>query len=499
LGCAEAPAPATDSSLDVRSDALVAERSFAVTHKEILEPFPLERVLKQLVTQSGIPGMTELKLFRQFWDTQNPAPGFGTAGPHCDDQTTWLGAPGINDFPWECPRVEGFQAGVDPFGDDPLYIPIGLFNRFDLAPANGSHCGEYRIVYAMRPGHPLAQGPQRNFIIFEAILPNPHPHTGLAGCFDVAKFWHDLSFMSHDDTRDHLEKFYFDGIGDFAPVVHVHHLGLMLGAAGYACSTGQIRTNQFNDDPWTMREYKLALDCRCDPCHLTAIPMTVKSNPYPGLFDVTTPEPLAPLLALTLAQNVGSLSGGVNQISLSNDDSLNAAESPIDGFHDYTATASTNGPLHSTILGAIPASVPLTSQNIIDRALTQSCAGCHLLSDGRDLGAGVTWPHSLGFVHIDEFTDPAGNYHISPALKDEFIPFREEILLEYLANPMNFNFSGNRCAIQLPPELEPDDEFCAAAAHDPSVLIKALDSRLLRDLRIKWEGRRILGGRISGH
>jgi hypothetical protein len=32
------------------------------------------------------------------------------------------------------------------------FAPVALFNRFDLVPADGAHCGEYRIVCAMHDG-----------------------------------------------------------------------------------------------------------------------------------------------------------------------------------------------------------------------------------------------------------------------------------------------------------------------------------------------------------
>lgn len=496
--------PAGDE-VETTSHALLApERSFAVTHQKFLKPFTLERVLDQLVTLSGVTGLTALDLFQQMWDTQNDTPNAAGPGPHCDDQLTWQGVPGLNDFPWECPRFGGYQATIDPFGSDPLFIPIGLFNRFDLAPATGAHCGEYRIVFAQQPGHPLALGNGRNFIIFEAILPNPNPHLGLAACEPVAKLWHDFTFMSDASMAGALEKFYFDGLFGFAPVVHPHHYGLMLGANGYACSSGQIRTNQFNADPWTMREYKLALDCRCGPCDLRMIPLTVKTNPYPELFASATIHPLATTLHSTVVSEIGPLSANdPNRISWSVDDKLNAAESPIDVFSDYTFQASGNPALHSAITMALPAGSPLTSTNIIDRALTQSCAGCHLLSDGRNLGDGVVWPFSLGFTHISEFITMSGEYPISQALQDVFIPFREQILLDFLANPHAFPGSGARCELQLPPDLVVPPDLCAEVLKDVE-LLPSLTAELsnhtgtLRKLRVQWEGRTILGRR-SGH
>ena len=66
--------------------------------------------------------------------------------------------------------------------------PLALFNRLDLAPADWSHCGEYRIVYAMPNG-----GIEKRFLlIFEAMLPNPGFQAGNvaaseAGCRPVAE------------------------------------------------------------------------------------------------------------------------------------------------------------------------------------------------------------------------------------------------------------------------------------------------------------------------
>jgi hypothetical protein len=113
--------------------------------------------MDQLVEQSGVKGLTSLDLFHQWWDTQNPHPGLGL-GPHCTDQVDGSGNPILNGFPYACRPgpAEGGQITSNPFEDPDTnadaYIPIGLFNRFDLAPSAGTHCGEYRIVYAKRSG-----------------------------------------------------------------------------------------------------------------------------------------------------------------------------------------------------------------------------------------------------------------------------------------------------------------------------------------------------------
>ncbi len=504
-GCQEGATEASSESLDRQQHALVPERSLAVTEVDILKPFTLERVLKQLATQSGIPGMDALTLFQQFWDTQNKGPGLGR-GAHCDDHFTPSGDPGLNEFKWECERLEGFQAHIDPFKDKPLYMPIGLFNRFDLAPANGAHCGEYRIVFAMVPGHPLAKGKGRNFIIFEAILPNPHLDHGLAGCAPVQELWTSLSdpFMSVSDRQQTLEKFYFDGFDVFEPVVHVNHYGLMLGASGYACSTGQIRTNQFNDSPWTMREYKLTNDCRCGKCELLMVPMTVKTNPYGELFNVATAEPLAPMLQSTIASQIPSLAvNDIDRFGYSVDDSLNAAESPIDDGPQLNHYANQysfpfNAPFDA-LLAANLGGTSLAPEHIINRVHALSCAGCHQHSNGADLGDGLIWPNSLGFTHVDEFIDPGvtpPSFRLSEGMHDVFLPFRRDIVETFLAAPDAFDIGGEKCDFEMPPELEMSDAECAES--DKKGLSRVFPTKVIRELRMSWEGEKILGRR-AGH
>lgn len=493
------PAP---EGIDQQAHGLDVFKSLAILDRKILQPFTFKRVLDQLVAQSGIPGMTSLQLFNQWWDTQNPGPSLGL-GSNCDDQP---GFPGLNEFPWECPRAEGHQA-FDPFElpNDPLYIPVGLFNRFDLAPSNGAHCGEYRIVFAMAPGHPLAQGNGRNFVIFEAILPNPNPALGLAGCMPVAQFWEDLSSLSMSTRRAHLEKFYFHGLGGgFAPVVHVNHYGLMLGANGYGCSTGQIRTNQFEQGPWTMREYKLVKDCRCslDDCKLLMVPMTVKTNPHGEMFNVASVEPRVPALVSAVASQVGSLSiPDINKFSYEVSDILNAAESPIDDpaqVNNYLLQFSSpfNAPFDAAISASLPPGSTLSPSDIVARAQALSCAGCHRQSNSANLGDGVIWPDSLGFTHVDEFVDPiTDRYHVSNAMISDFLPFREALLDDFLQNGPPAG-GATRCSIQMPPELSMSPAECKKATKDPSVL--KFPSSAIRMMRERWEGGRILGRR-AGH
>ena len=58
----------------------------------------------------------------------------------------------------------------NPFGlDNDGDTAIAFVNRFDLADKHsGSHCGEYRIIFAKNSG--FTRKEERNLIIFEALV-----------------------------------------------------------------------------------------------------------------------------------------------------------------------------------------------------------------------------------------------------------------------------------------------------------------------------------------
>jgi hypothetical protein len=79
---------------------------------------------------------------------------------------------------------------------------------------------------------------------------------------------------------------------------------------------------------------------------------------------------------------------------------------------------------------------PLTPDNIVARSMALSCAGCHQLSNGANLGGGLFWPPSAGFTHVDERTTVAGpngpRFPQSPALTGTFLPHRSVVFQAYL-------------------------------------------------------------------
>ncbi len=407
-------------------------RSLAVTDSAILSSFSLTEVLDRIAAQSG-GGVTSTSIFRQWWDSANPAPGAGTFGPHCDPASN----PTINHYGYQCPRGEGQQAfASNGFDSTPAaYKAIGLFNRFDLAPGNGSDCGEYRIAFAKTSSSSIFG---RNLLIFEAVLPNPHPELGLAGCGPVAQFWAGLTSNDSITSRaGKLHDFYFQGLPGFEPVVHVDHYG------GGAAGIGQIRSNQFITQIWLLREFKLK---RCISgggvgCGVTVNPVTVKTNPFGPLFNPSSTLAEAPAFRSAFVAAVETLAvNDVNGFSYAPADSFNAAESnEQSNENNYVSQL---GPATSPLRQAIQARLTtigssLTPDNIVARATAMSCAGCHQLSNNANLGGGIIWPSLQGFTQVSEFTEtgPDGpRFQISNALTNVFLPHRKKILESFLVS-----------------------------------------------------------------
>lgn len=456
-------------SIDVR-------RSLAVTEQPIVARFTLKRVLDQLILQSGVQNQTALELFHQWWDTQNPAPGLGL-GRNCDTSTDALGNPVLNSFPYDCRPAsagqEGQEATSDPFteanGNPGYYFAIGLFNRFDLAPANGANCGEYRIIYGRRSGIELFRN--RNLFIFEAVMPNPNPSSGLKGCRKIVQFWAGLSTIADMETRARkLEAFFFQGGDGLPPAVHINHYGNVL--------PGAVRTNQFLEQQsfdngldriWNLREFKLLKIWQGGRYVLKFVPAPVQENPFGGLFSPTSTHPRAAAFQQYFSTQVKALAAdSIAKIDIRMPQVFNAAQSlSLNGKVDDYVQQLGAGP--SALRSNIEAELAkigstLTADNIVKRAQALSCAGCHQLNSNVDIGGGLIWPESLpsppptatGFVHVSErlidTVDGVTRYRISPALLNEFLPSRKKIMDDYLHD-------------RLRPTGEPEDPIGGRRVH----------------------------------
>ncbi len=399
-------------------------RSLVVTDPAVLAKFSFKRTMDKIRTTAQVAATeTTLGIYQRWMKSFTNAAGGGT----CDQARV-----DPNDYDLTCPRTpEAKLATVNPFAASPSvkFVPVGLFNRFDLAPTSGANCGEYRIVYAMQSTNANISG--RAFIIFEATLPNPDPAAGVSACLPVAQFWQSLTNDADVTSRAaKLEKLYFTGgaVAGFEPVVTAAHYGLATNAD--PATTGQIRTDFFVDfAQWHLREFKTRRTCTdvadAATCALDMQHVTVKVNPAEELFAGTHSKsasfrtafiPQVKRLAATTTTGIAmGVSNGFNEWeSVSQANNVNYTS-----FADATIKGQITAEL--TALGST-----LTTNNILARATTQTCAGCHQVSNGKALGGGLTWPSSLGFVHIDESST------LSPALTGTFLPRRKVVLEKFI-------------------------------------------------------------------
>jgi hypothetical protein len=414
-------------------------RSLAITDQPILANFTLERVLNQLITTSGVSGLTASALFQQWWDTQNPPPGTGpdAGAAHCSGT--------LNDYPYQCrpSPAEGFQATCDPFAANSpcAYIPVGLFMRFDLAPEDGSHCGEYRVVFAKASGKDAAGTQNRNFLIFEAALQNPHLNQGLRGCEKFVRVWAELSDNNNlNSRRDKLDDWYFDGHQEFDPVIQYQNFG------DNPLSAGQIRTNQFvqPDEPrmWNLREFKLKKEC-AGACKLRFVPVTDKVNPFGPLFDGASTHPNAGAFQTEFLTQVARLAtNDPNAIGMNTSDVYNSGQSLATSLSNETNYATQFGAGANGFGTAIQAELTaigssLQPIHVVRRAQVTACAGCHRFSNNADLG-GFLWPQSLGFTHVSEkdadleTLSGVTRFKISDALTNLLLPHRKVVVENFL-------------------------------------------------------------------
>ncbi|MBA5248019.1 MAG: hypothetical protein FE834_00560, partial [Gammaproteobacteria bacterium] len=315
--------------------------------------------------------------------------------------------------------------------------PTAIFNRFDLSASDGKHCGEYRIVYHKPRSN------ERFFLIFEAQYPNPKPAEGSKGCLAVADFWQQLKGKKKVDILTKLEKFFYQGL---------EHNGVSLPAAinftHYTRGTGQVRSNQFIDRPWQLREFKTDINTNGK---VVFVADTVKSNPLAELFSNQKNSDSDKLKALRTyfkhdfdnyidnlltpekhSDNPTSLSASniINGFSLSNINTYNELQS--DSSHsDNTANIANSTALDTLIKKKLDnlnlSNSGYTTEMIRNRAEAMSCGGCHQNSNNASIAPqSVMWPRSRGFVHVDE----TGN--LSTALTEQFLPARASLLENFL-------------------------------------------------------------------
>ena len=445
-----------------QTDSLDPRKSLFITDRSLVAAFRFERVMSALVRDT--PNTTPLMLFRQMIDTQNPAPGLSgiTTGPFCDDEQT-DGRATRDGFPIECPSLEGVFATSNPFVDypeDPIvadagsnnaFIPIALVNRFDLALADGSTCGRYSIIFARRAG--VLVSADRFLIALEAEIPNPTPAMGLAACRPIAQLWANLSKQSLDQRRFALEQFYFSGIDPFPAVVS---------AANFAPpGGGRIRTNQFHlvgkpsgvpFQAWRLYQFQLVQQCHdTGVCEAQMIPRPLPGTPSARLLNTSDNDSRGgEFREQLLSQLPGLLGRDLARFSVEYSGKFlmfesNAFDQGIDHQIPLQFKASLNTAEGQRFANRIQeqltiAGSGLTPEQVVNRAWSQSCGGCHNTAAGADIGDGAIWPKALQFTHVGEqffeFENgeegPGTRYGISPAVREFFLPSRLRNLQNFL-------------------------------------------------------------------
>ena len=434
------PQVACDTDISVSSNS----RALIVRDPAVLEAFKLDRVLAQLIARFGsTPSpVTPDELLKRLFDTQNTAAGAAFEGNiHCDsvDNKAFKSAAAVG-----CPRAEGALAkseGLFTPGHKDYFYPVALVNRFDLMTKIPITCGEHRIVFAKWSGR--TDPNDRVFLIFEGALQNPSPGN-VMGCWPVAKFWADLQATSDPVVlKDRLEGFYFSGLSGFQPVIDPIHFSLNApDDEGYGHQSGQVRLSQHMEDPWDMREFRLALmgDGLSAP-PMAFAPATVKNSPVPGFFDPTVQTPLGESFRSQFPYNemLRLAAADLKDIRMPTPTMYNAGESSLEGaagtnYLSLALSSSDTSFLNSIdmVLGQselgkdCPPDDPLNAEAILARASMLSCAGCHapakFLGPERKIGCGLVWPSTMGEVHIDE------KGALSEALSDVFLPRRASVL-----------------------------------------------------------------------
>jgi hypothetical protein len=394
--------------------------SLIVTDKASTSAITFSEVMGQLADNMRTDKLT---LFRRWWDTAKDTKG----NLFCNSATR------INGFPYECPRDESEQ--LDPFDGANAcdgYTAIAFVNRFDLADKDrAQHCGEYRIVFARNSGFGAAKScslpeGKRLLIIFEALVPNPEPpHSprkpipgkifdNLGGCRPIVEFWLSLSDPNMSTTKrgTALHDFFLKGLPDA-------NIGPVVDARNYTGgpASGQIRTNQLMQPNWTLREFKTYGD--------RIVPVTVKSNPGNSLFRedprkieladyLVRDDTLANLRGVASSTagetNIDTFAFGLTEPGV---DHLNSFESQAELPNEGNVVAAFDDcrlleKCHKT--DAIEKKITeeldkvgssLSTDNIIHRIRTQTCAGCHHYSNGdKELRVDCPngWPSRLCFI-----------------------------------------------------------------------------------------------------
>jgi hypothetical protein len=429
--------PVCDPSRSVKSDgSALLERDPAA-----LAGFSLERVLARLIETAGA-STAPLELLQRIFDTMNTAElGVFADNVHCNDSAN----PAFkNASPADCPRAEGVlalsSALLSPDSMD-SFVPVAVVNRFDQAPMNFPTCGEFRIVFAKQSGR--TDPKNRLLMIFEGVLPNRS--RAMAGCVPVAQFWANLETLAAPAERGALlERFFFEGIPGFGPVIHANNFGKGQIDCRYQ-DCGRVRLGLGMQEPWDFRELRLKASGFVEPDReIDFSPAPLNDTPAPGFFDLYGLDARLADFRTEVVWWASGVAGASDVPSMRIDvgDLFVAGDNPLSGpgrpnFLERVRQSAGGDAVLAEIDQALdpltiecPAGDPITHESVFRRITALTCAGCHapqkLVSADRSVGCGLVWPDTLGESHIDE------HGRLSDALVHTLLPQRADVLSTYL-------------------------------------------------------------------
>jgi len=408
----------------VPSDVTNARRILLESNVDAVSQVSLSMAFQALASNGGHTG-DPLALYQQVYDSYASADRALLPGAiHCGDEMT-NGVPTLNGFPIDCNRAEA--AHVNDIGN---FFATAFVNRIDLAPTNGAHCGQQRMIFANR-----SRG--RAFMILEAQIPNPSPELGIDGCLPLAQFW-----MNQNDNPDAAARgallsqaFLQGGVKGLAEF----GFGAFLTAENLTVGSGQIRTNQFDSFPWTLREFKLALAGDA----LTAVPFPVAEAPNGALWNENSGLSQGDACRQSFLSALdGVLSDNLATMSFVVDAACKDAESRNDFSEDYAGQLSQG--FRSQLQDKLKSlGSQLTPDDVANRArFAGSCIGCHNEASSSALGAGLFAPFSLDFPQVLESESQCKDgetgqcFITSNALDTVFLPGRLQVMSNLLGVPI---------------------------------------------------------------